>query len=911
MNKIILDAFLRDLKIPETQMSDDGKLLRLLSPKGKVLAMYRGEHLGESSTEPTTRQDGKPLQEGDRYYDTVGNGEKVFDGVVWYNPTLEASAELLAARDVAVSAATTTVTARDASLLARDVAQAHANIYPTIASGRAAVADGQFFSVQAGGTDALTRVTVYRRDSSTTQTVITTFLPASDFDAARNEVKLYFTDKIKVDRTTGYVTYPAGLAMRNGIVFKNFNATTLAASNGLTAYYHYFDFDALLQATPGDPFKMTSGGSPIPVPDPDYVTLGLSYGGIFHSPYGFEYAGASRVHFRLPNECINGNFYNLGEGLVLYGGVARPTSTDAAPIIAINNTALNALNCFAGIQLDPAKVYTGNFIDIDVSDRGHENAEYIYTSMLVHSSNGTWDFNSASSPIVYLVHGVTGVGTENNGQQFALSSFDDLGNNIRRYYRTIPITAPGAGKYLKLIRAGMRIGSAASAIFTFTGIWASISSNSYRAGNKMITLEDTAWPSWNNLSAAAIGALRRNQQSLDRRVKALEAPSQGAIKKLVAALMDPLHSVYIRLMGDSITWGSGATANSTSTPRNHALADPRNNLDAATWANLLRKYLGRIYADSSTPIEDAPGSGYFAKTHTLDPTILSDKRFRYIHPVTKYPFVPGIQTRTGPYFGRCVDLEASENYNGYLEFDMVGDNLAFLFSSQFYANEEANSIADVYGNDVLLGSFNYYSAVATWNQVSPTLTFPFGKYKISVRNRSNLNCLRLEGVRVTQKIKVANDGISGTNTSEWLPGTALYTGSVQPTDEFVFVQLGTNDRGGSTIPKNVVKTRENLRAIASDLRTVKAKEVILMAANASTTEDPATYFYTQGDVARETVSLGKELGIDVIDHFTPTSQALAEGQVILADGLHPNDAGYFLMFKNIIRLLEAARTMLI
>lgn len=55
-----------------------------------------------------------------------------------------------------------------------------AHFYDSIALGRAAVADGASFGVRAGGSDGLTRPTIYRRNSATTQTVINAQLSPAD-----------------------------------------------------------------------------------------------------------------------------------------------------------------------------------------------------------------------------------------------------------------------------------------------------------------------------------------------------------------------------------------------------------------------------------------------------------------------------------------------------------------------------------------------------------------------------------------------------------------------------------------------------------------------------------------------------------------------------------------------------------
>ncbi|SCY61353.1 hypothetical protein [Paracoccus tibetensis] len=71
--------------------------------------------------------------------------------------------------------------ARDQAFLARDGAAVNADIYPDIATGRAAVADGAQFMVVSG--DAIIR---YRRDSASTQTEVARFPAAS---ALLNEVQ--------------------------------------------------------------------------------------------------------------------------------------------------------------------------------------------------------------------------------------------------------------------------------------------------------------------------------------------------------------------------------------------------------------------------------------------------------------------------------------------------------------------------------------------------------------------------------------------------------------------------------------------------------------------------------------------------------------------------------------------------
>jgi lysophospholipase L1-like esterase len=722
-----------------------------------------------------------------------------------------------------------------------------------------------------------------------------------------NVLHVFFLDKIKINRATNEVTYPNGYAIRNGVGFLGFNGGTFAMVPGVTNY-HYFDYGDTVT-----PIKVrTNNNSPvIPVPDANFVTLGITYNNLFTSDFEYEYENSSRVYAKLANDMFNGNFANNAAGVSFYGD-NRPTTTDAAPLVATNNATLNSLGCMYALKFEPGSVFTGNFAEVDCAPRGYSPGKTVIVSCLVHCADGNWNFGTSEvvtvGPYVYLVHGTEGSPAETNAQASSIVAYENLGGNVRKYTLAFTIQAVPAGKYVKWLRIGMRVGSNVATTFLFTGVWASLSGHSFRP-NYGLTLDDTHWPNWSESRGSAVYRTREALVALDKRVTALETPSRKGLKALADALLNPLHSVQIRLIGDSITWGSGATGNSTSSPRSHQLTDVRNNLTAKTWANLLRDYLGRTYCDESTLIEENPlvtGSGYYQKVHTLDPTN-KDYRFRFVHPVTQKELPTSLltyQTRTGPFFGRCINMSINANYNAWFEFDLVGDNFKIVYAGQ---SSGTNRYADVYVDGALVGSWEYGAAVL-WQQESPEFTVPFGKHKVQVRNRStDGGNFRLEGVRVTRKIRVVNDGIIGTWTGEWLPGSPLLTGSVQDSDEFVFIQLGTNDRAQTSVPNDPIRTRDNLKLIATHVRDTLGKEVILMACNAVTSEDPATYKYNQGDVARVIYDLSQEMSLDFIDNYRATVQAKIDGVSYLADGLHPNDAGYRIMFENIRDTIERNR----
>lgn len=106
--------------------------------------------------------------------------------------------DAVAAQEAAETAADEAAAERVAAETARDEAEAlvtgaavTAGYYDTIADGRAAVVDGATFGVLAGGSDGLTRATVYRRDSSSTQTEIVGLVNGAEFDDSRDDAGIH------------------------------------------------------------------------------------------------------------------------------------------------------------------------------------------------------------------------------------------------------------------------------------------------------------------------------------------------------------------------------------------------------------------------------------------------------------------------------------------------------------------------------------------------------------------------------------------------------------------------------------------------------------------------------------------------------------------------------------------------
>lgn len=360
-----------------------------------------------------------------------------------------------------------------------------------------------------------------------------------------------------------------------------------------------------------------------------------------------------------------------------------------------------------------------------------------------------------------------------------------------------------------------------------------------------------------------------------------QASSSNALTRLKAALYHPLQSVYIGLIGDSITVGVGA--------------ENANN----SWASLLHRWLGESFADG---VLTTDGNASIYSTDLFvpleNPFIPSDGPiFHIVNNGEK--LIPTGRYNTSAYTSYYYPFDktasgASGNYNQPITFDLTGDNLTVMYCA-FNNADPDGSVVELRGNGVVLGSFSYYGP-ESFSKLAE-ITFPYGKYKMTLTNKSQTNQFRLEGFRFKKTVTVANDGISGSGTGSWLPGSAPLNNAIARKSEFVTVMLGTNDRVG----KSSYIVYFYLARIVKALRDA-GKDVILMAANAVTASAEAPNGgrgFGQREVAAVTKLLADELGLAFIDNHQATVMAKVKGETWTADGLHPNDYGYSLMFDNI------------
>lgn len=369
----------------------------------------------------------------------------------------------------------------------------------------------------------------------------------------------------------------------------------------------------------------------------------------------------------------------------------------------------------------------------------------------------------------------------------------------------------------------------------------------------------------------------------------------GALHELKTALRNDFHAgINIRLIGDSITWGMTATGNGTQDPRGHALTDTRDVLTSSSWANRFRNWLGKSFAAGAL-VDAGGGVGSYSRTvevSTESPRVVKKNAAGDV-------LAKAYNVNAGHIFGTALDLIGNAGSKHGLEFDFVGSSLTLI-----YAQLATGASYDLKLNGVSQGVFTTSGATAF--NTTRTHNFTHGTYHVRIECTSAdpATQIRVAGFTWSKTVKVANDGLIGTNSDEWLSTGALLPAAVQASDEFVFVMIGTNDRSTNTAPLAASRTEKNLTDICTYL-TGLGKKVVLMAANAVTQSEAAMYF-PQSEMTQAVARVGADLGVDVVDHFRATDPYRQAGLTYLADGLHPDDTGHELIYKNLVRAIEQA-----
>lgn len=415
-----------------------------------------------------------------------------------------------------------------------------------------------------------------------------------------------------------------------------------------------------------------------------------------------------------------------------------------------------------------------------------------------------------------------------------------------------------------------------------------------------------AWSLWEKL------ALTSELNSLKAELTALIDSKANLVNLFKLSLIDKLNgfnSVKLKLIGDSITWGMGASGATAAEPRTGTLTDPRNTTDpvSPTWANLFRKFLAYSLGDR-TITSDAPGSAYAKRKRNIS-FKQEIKKFSFknaagatVSETTALQVITANDTAKNGEVMNLLGLNFASIRQNEFTFDIVSDNVSIVYKK--WSVGDVNDNIEVFVDGVSKGTFNYFSETESYENVF-TVTFPYGKHTIRVKNQAtNSNSYaQVQCCRTDQKIWLINEGIIGSSTKTWLD-RSLFEGTINQYDDFVLMMLGTNDRatvGGESGFKTRLNTCiDKINTLSSN----NSKLLLLTSAHVSDADEalPSRYYNMQ-EVDAIISSVAKNRLVGHVSQVKYTTQAKIDDVNIWSDGLHLNDAGNKLLYENLRKQL--------
>ncbi|HCQ9940291.1 TPA: lipase [Acinetobacter baumannii] len=396
---------------------------------------------------------------------------------------------------------------------------------------------------------------------------------------------------------------------------------------------------------------------------------------------------------------------------------------------------------------------------------------------------------------------------------------------------------------------------------------------------------------------------------INKRIDGFIKPMQ--LQNLLKDLRNPIQSVQIKLIGDSITYGLGATDNGSG----GGVVGVHGPATTKTWANLLRNYLGTTFCTSSRFGDDTislTGEAYYTSDGT---SVLSAElsNFTFKNSATGKVFtIAEMQALVGNNssspVGTYIDLRSPA-----LTSVIAPTDMEFLFNGNEFTINHARlgngsateSFIDVYVDDVLHSSFNVYTAsTPDFLGVYTVSGLADGQKKIRIANRLTNTTIyaRLVSITATRKISVINEGVSGWNTGSWLSGDNI-SNKISIKDNYVIMMLGTNDRHTTqkigTFKNNYLQLLDRIGA-----KNSKAQIIVMVPPAVTQSEDPSTdRLFRIADLNYAISQIAQLRSISMINLFEATSKLKAQGIEFLLpppDQLHPNDYGYGVIAEYII-----------
>lgn len=350
--------------------------------------------------------------------------------------------------------------------------------------------------------------------------------------------------------------------------------------------------------------------------------------------------------------------------------------------------------------------------------------------------------------------------------------------------------------------------------------------------------------------------------------------------KLRKHLENAFIKTQIKIVGDSITAGHGGTGFDTT---NGEIIPPgtynrANNLDAVCWANMLYHYMeGYVSGDKIVGSFDSH--------------------------IVYNVYANNNNTGEAPLRNR-TSINNNLAVSDAVTFKFYGDHFGMILSS-----ESGTGIIDVYVDGVKNTTIDTYSEVSTKKTVMIN-NLANGYHGISIHCTGTKNVsssgttIGFEAFIIPKTVVVKPWGIGG-STSEGLLVNQRFTID----DDFVIAQYGTNDRH---MWQSTDITIKNMITGITAIEEETGAEVILMASCPASKEfessnDNVKRYFHMWDVQKAVDFVSRHFNKPFVDNYTAFINYAINHNIkvddLLADGLHPNDLGYKVMFENIMETI--------
>ena len=273
---------------------------------------------------------------------------------------------------------------------------------------------------------------------------------------------------------------------------------------------------------------------------------------------------------------------------------------------------------------------------------------------------------------------------------------------------------------------------------------------------------------------------------------------------------------------------------------------------------------------------------------------------------------------TNEYFNWDSDfvniLSANQNGNStsYIRFsnDMVENLVSFKFKgddfSVSYQTFPFTGIFEVYVDGELIDEVDTYETTGT-SGVTTDFTVTWGTHDVVIKatNRANAsatgNDIVFEGMYVYKQVRVKNYAQSGINSDHVVGQLSTL---IEPDDDLIIMQIGTNDRGARPLHKY----KENMRKIIDYIQN-QGKDIILLSPPpTAVAQDNARDYFRTFDVDQAIRQIANEYNLGYVSNYDAmfkyseyTGTSIDD---MLSDGLHPNDLGYDVVFHELVRDLD-------